>query len=99
MHSTDPQECPWETLSLPQTFLKGKDLPCHIPKGRTHYKVQTLGRVENLYEDPGKSRGPSQSPGKAPTLPHTFMKGRDYPCHIAKMKDPVQGVDLFTGAR
>ena len=71
--SAECQEGYRKTPVLHQNFLKGRDLPHYITKGKPQYRLHTfmkalervkcliisLGMVGNLYDSLGKDRGPS----------------------------------------
>ena len=49
--------------------------------------TKVLGRLRDLYKDPGK----------ASAITQTFLKKTDLPCHVTKRKDPMQRTDLCKG--
>ena len=44
-----------------------------------------------------KDRDLHKGPRKVPALHQAFFKGRDLPCHITQVKDPVHSADLQEG--
>ena len=88
-----PLQRPWEFPALPQIFLNGRDLPCHITKRRD--QVPSL----DVHEIRQKGRGPSQWSweGLCP-FPH-LQKVQDLPCLIPQIKDPVQTLVKVLGGQ